>query len=76
MGASRAGEGKAYSDILQPRFRESPGFKNNHRFRSVDELDRFIIKYQKQLFSNTCFLDLTRKSSWLTAVLDFLFQMV
>lgn len=55
MGASRAGEEKASSDILQPRFRESPGFKNNRRFRSVDELDRFIIKYQKQLFSNTCF---------------------
>lgn len=76
MGASGAGEKKAYSDILQPRFQESPGFKNNHRFRSVDELDRFIIKYQKQLFSNTCFLDLTGKRSWLAGVLDFLFQMV
>lgn len=42
----------------------------------MDELDRFIIKYQKQLFSNTCSLDVTGKSSWLTGVLDFLFQMV
>lgn len=38
----------------------------------MDKLDRFIVKYQKQLFSNTCFLGLTGKSSWLTGVWFFL----